>query len=86
VPARELRRLNLVLVTIDTLRADRLACYGYSKIETPNLDPFAQKGVLFENAVCRAQLAYQLRRAESCITRAVLALVQVPTVPSLPAE
>ena len=32
------RRLNLLLVTIDTLRADRLGCYGYSKIETPNLD------------------------------------------------
>ena len=26
-----LRRLNVVLVTIDTLRADRLGCYGYSK-------------------------------------------------------
>src|SRR6266496_3959521 len=45
------RRLNLLLVTIDTLRADRLACYGYSKIETPNLDQLARKGVLFENAV-----------------------------------
>lgn len=56
VPARELRRLNLVLVTIDTLRADRLGCYGYSKIETPNLDQFAQQGVLFENAVCQAPL------------------------------
>src|SRR6476661_4772968 len=29
---------NLVLITIDTLRADRLGCYGYSKAETPNLD------------------------------------------------
>jgi hypothetical protein len=27
--------LNLVLVTIDTQRADRLGCYGYSKIKTP---------------------------------------------------
>jgi choline-sulfatase len=50
------RRLNLVLVTIDTLRADRLGCYGYSKIETPNLDRLAQKGVLFENAVAQAPL------------------------------
>src|SRR5881296_3190504 len=45
-----LRPLNLVLVTIDTLRADRLHCYGYSGIETPSLDRLAQKGVLFENA------------------------------------
>jgi choline-sulfatase len=48
--------LNLVLVTIDTLRADRLGCYGYSRIETPNLDQFAQRGVLFENAVAQAPL------------------------------
>src|SRR5689334_18784824 len=45
------QRLNLLLVTIDTLRPDRLGCYGYSKIETPNLDQLAKKGVLFENAV-----------------------------------
>jgi arylsulfatase A-like enzyme/Tfp pilus assembly protein PilF len=51
-----LRRLNVVLVTIDTLRADRLGCYGYSKIETPNLDKFARGGTLFENAVAQAPL------------------------------
>jgi len=42
---------NLVLVSIDTLRADRLGCYGYSKIRTPHMDRFAAEGVLFENAV-----------------------------------
>jgi len=60
VPASEgvppLRRLNLVLVTIDTLRPDRLGCYGHSQIETPNLDKVAQLGVLFENAVSQAPL------------------------------
>ena len=50
------RRLNLLLVTIDTLRADRLGCYGYSAIETPNLDKIARQGVLFENAVAPAPL------------------------------
>ncbi|MDP3000669.1 MAG: sulfatase-like hydrolase/transferase [Bryobacterales bacterium] len=50
------RRLNLVLVTIDTPRPDRLGCYGYSSIETPNLDRLAQRGALFENAVCQAPL------------------------------
>lgn len=48
--------LNLVLVTIDTQRADRLGCYGYSKIETPNLDRLAQRGALFENAIATAPL------------------------------
>ena len=46
----------MLLVTIDTLRADRLGCYGYSKIETPNLDKIARQGVLFENAVAPAPL------------------------------
>lgn len=54
--APALRRLNLVLVTIDTLRADRLGCYGYPKIETPNLDSVASRGVAFENAVAQAPL------------------------------
>ena len=49
-------RLNLLLVTIDTLRPDRLGCYGYSQIETPNLDRIARQGVLFENAVAPAPL------------------------------
>src|SRR5215471_7531266 len=51
-----IRPLNLLLVTIDTLRADRLGCYGYSKIETPNLDKIARQGVLFESAVAPAPL------------------------------
>jgi arylsulfatase A-like enzyme/Flp pilus assembly protein TadD len=44
----------VVLITIDTLRADRLGCYGYSKNLTPNLDRIARNGVLFENAVAPA--------------------------------
>jgi choline-sulfatase len=50
-PSSTLRPLNLVVVTIDTLRPDHLHCYGYPKIETPTLDAIAQSGVLFENAV-----------------------------------
>jgi choline-sulfatase len=48
--------LNLVLVTIDTLRADRLGCYGYAKAATPNLDRLAREGALFENAATHAPL------------------------------
>ncbi len=48
--------LNVVVVTIDTLRPDHLRCYGYQKIETPVLDKLAKQGVLFENAVAQAPL------------------------------
>src|SRR3954451_10899640 len=51
-----LRPLNVVVITVDTLRADHLRCYGYSKIETPALDAVAKRGVLFENAVAQTPL------------------------------
>jgi arylsulfatase A-like enzyme/Tfp pilus assembly protein PilF len=44
-------RLNLVLVTLDTTRADRIGCYGSKDVLTPNLDRLAARGVLFENAI-----------------------------------
>jgi arylsulfatase A-like enzyme/Flp pilus assembly protein TadD len=47
---------NVVLITIDTLRADRLGCYGYTKAQTPNLDRIAAQGVLFTNAVSHVPL------------------------------
>jgi arylsulfatase A-like enzyme/Flp pilus assembly protein TadD len=46
--------LNLVLVTIDTLRADRLGCYGHDGNLTPHLDRLAESGVLFESSVAQA--------------------------------
>lgn len=48
--------LNVVTVTIDTLRADHLRCYGYRDIETANVDRIARNGVLFENAVAQTPL------------------------------
>jgi len=44
------RKLNIVLVTADTLRADRLPAYGYSRVATPSIDALAAKGVVFDNA------------------------------------
>jgi arylsulfatase A-like enzyme len=41
---------NLLFVTVDTLRADRMSCYGYRKPTTPNLDGLARRGVLHERA------------------------------------
>jgi choline-sulfatase len=40
----------VVLVSIDTLRSDRLPAYGYSKVRTPHLDRFAADAWLFEKA------------------------------------
>lgn len=54
--APQLKPLNVVVVTVDTLRADRLRCYGYTDIETPALDGLAQRGVLFEHAVAQTPL------------------------------
>jgi arylsulfatase A-like enzyme/tetratricopeptide (TPR) repeat protein len=51
-----LRPLNVVVVTIDTLRPDHVHCYGYEHVETPTLDSLAQHGVLFEEAVAQAPL------------------------------
>jgi arylsulfatase A-like enzyme/Tfp pilus assembly protein PilF len=51
-----LRPLNVVVVTVDTLRPDHLHSYGYQNIETPGLDALAQRGVLFENAVAQTPL------------------------------
>ena len=42
--------LNVLLITLDTTRADRLGCYGYARAETPNIDALAKNGVLFSSA------------------------------------
>jgi arylsulfatase A-like enzyme len=41
--------LNVVFVLVDTLRADRLGAYGYSRETSPHLDALAGRGVRFEN-------------------------------------
>jgi len=44
--------INVILISIDTLRADRLGCYDYERPTSPNLDRFArQDAVLFEQAI-----------------------------------
>ncbi len=51
----ELVRPNLVFVTIDTLRADRLGCYGYFRDTSPVIDQLAGESILFER--CLAPMA-----------------------------
>ena len=41
---------NIVLVVMDTLRKDRVGCYGYEKDTTPNLDRLAARGLVYEHA------------------------------------
>ncbi|HEV2474481.1 MAG TPA: sulfatase [Chthonomonadales bacterium] len=40
---------NVILVSLDTLRADRLGCYGYPRALSPNIDCVARQGTLFHN-------------------------------------
>jgi len=41
---------NILLISVDTLRADRLSCYGYRRNKTPAIDRWAAEGVRFERA------------------------------------
>jgi arylsulfatase A-like enzyme/Tfp pilus assembly protein PilF len=47
---------NVILLTLDTTRADHLGCYGWPYIRTPHLDSLAGRGVLFEQAATAAPL------------------------------
>ena len=45
---------NVLLITLDTTRADRLGCYGYEKQLTPHLDRLADESVVFDMAIAQA--------------------------------
>ncbi len=47
---------KVILITVDTLRADRLECYGYRKIKTPNINRLASEGIRFANAIAQVPL------------------------------
>jgi arylsulfatase A-like enzyme/Flp pilus assembly protein TadD len=47
---------NLLLITLDTCRADHLGCYGYKQTETSTLDDLARRGFLFCHAVTTSPL------------------------------
>lgn len=50
------RGSNLLLVTLDTTRADRLGCYGHTAARTPTLDALAREGLLFRQAATTAPI------------------------------
>jgi len=43
---------RVLLITVDTTRADYLSCYGYPRLTSPNMDKLAEEGVRFERAYC----------------------------------
>ncbi|MGE5207659.1 MAG: sulfatase-like hydrolase/transferase, partial [Chlamydiota bacterium] len=49
-------RTNVLLITIDTLRADHLGCYGYKDVQTPTIDALARDGILFPMAISQVPL------------------------------
>ena len=44
--------MNILMLAIDTLRADHLSCYGYRYPTSPTVDQLAQEGILFEKLIC----------------------------------
>jgi arylsulfatase A-like enzyme len=48
---RKADEFNILVVSFDTLRPDHMGCYGYFRDTTPNIDAFAEKGLLFSQAI-----------------------------------
>jgi arylsulfatase A-like enzyme len=46
----------VILISIDTLRADHVGAYAYKRVATPNIDAFATGGTVFENIECQTPL------------------------------
>jgi len=55
-PATKVTARNLVLITVDTLRADHVGAYGYTRARTPALDGIAARGAIFERAYSAAPI------------------------------
>jgi arylsulfatase A-like enzyme len=62
--AKPAGRPNVLLVTIDTLRADHLGAYGYATASTSTLDALAHRGVRFETAVAHVPLTGPVARVD----------------------
>jgi len=48
--------MNIIVFTIDTLRADHLECYGYDEVKTPNINRLAGEGILFKYTIAQTPL------------------------------
>jgi len=54
--ARVFPKAPVILISVDTLRADHLPAYGYGKVQTPHLDALRRDSILFENAYAHVPL------------------------------
>lgn len=75
-------RPNIVLISLDTVRADHLSLYGYTRPTTPNLDRLAQQGVLFENAIAPSSWTGYLGTSAASTMRTLLAFNPAETCAS----
>jgi arylsulfatase A-like enzyme len=50
------QKMNVLLFTLDTLRADHLGCYGYTKNTSPTLDALASTSIVFDNAIAQSAI------------------------------
>jgi arylsulfatase A-like enzyme len=69
---REAERWNVLLILVDTLRADRMSLYGHPRPTTPRLDAFAREGVVFTNA--RSQAGCTFPSVNSLLTSRIPAV------------
>src|SRR5262245_26647823 len=82
-------RPNVLLISLDTTRADHLGCYGYTRPTTPNLDRLAARGIRYANV--RSQAPWTLPSHMSLFTSLVpshcrinaLSSVLSPSIPTL---
>ncbi|HOO78296.1 MAG TPA: sulfatase [bacterium] len=87
---RERRPPDVLLISIDSLRADHLSCYGYGRNTSPHLDELAEEGTLF--AACAATTSWTLPSHISIFTGRDISAHQVvgdgfslnDSVPTLP--
>jgi arylsulfatase A-like enzyme len=86
---RPAARPNVLLITLDTVRADHLGCYGRRSIRTPNLDWLASQGALFEscfsqsNVTLPSHLAILSSRSPSQHTRDNNPIALAPSLATL---
>lgn len=53
---RDGRDFSVILVTVDTLRADKLGCYGNPRVRTPAMDAWAEGGIRFDRCIAQTPL------------------------------
>ena len=85
-PAPAPRSPSILLITIDTLRADHVGCYGDARVETPVMDGLAAAGVRFENAYAQAPITLPSHAVILTGTYPMFNGVRDFTSPGLPAS